>query len=351
MKRYFLPLLLVLTLTWVAIPTPAVAQTDSPQEDVPTGIVFGTIINRNNGNVVTENLEVMLHVWDQEYIDLDMQHGQTNADGTFKFSDVRLDPDRLYAVMTIFDGVTYFSEVFPGPADEYINEIELVVPVIETISDLEDVQVDQLHLLFSFAEDGMETTEIYTLSNFGERTVKDAVTLESGQVATLGFPLPADADYIFFQPNEKDHFIKFLGGFADAYPILPGNSSDEFRVQYLVPYSSGRTYTYTAPVNVQTINFLIPEEAGVTLEGKGLSAVQPYSMQQSETSYLLYYFETIGAGETIEVTFKGQPIITSNAATKNPNLPIVLGGAILGLTMVGVGFWWWWKPEEHKNQQ
>jgi hypothetical protein len=48
-----------------------------------------------------------------------------------------------------------------------------------------------MHLLFDFAEDGMETSEIYVLSNAGERTVKDAVTLEDGQTATLAFPSPA----------------------------------------------------------------------------------------------------------------------------------------------------------------
>lgn len=344
MKRYFFLPLLVLTLTLVAFPVPAFAQADSPPEETPTGVVFGTIINQSNGETVTKALEVMLHIWDQDYVDLGMEHGEVNSDGTFKFSDVTLSPDRQYAVMTIFDGVTYFSDVVPGPVD--LNEIELTVFVMETTSDLANVQVDQLHLLFSFAEDGMETTEIYVLSNFGERTVKDAVTLDDGRSATLRFPLPADADYIFFQPNEKDRFAKFPGGFADAYPLLPGKSSKQIMVQYLVPFSSDRTYTYTAPVNIQTINFLLPEESGVTLEGKGLSAAQPYTMPRDTTPYHLYSFGALSPGETIEVVFKGEPSNISIAATNNSTMPIVLGGAILGLTMIGVGFWWWRKPDE-----
>lgn len=343
MKRYFFLLLLALTLLLGASPTPAIAQTDTPPEDAPAGVVLGKIFNQNKGSVVTQSLDVMLHIWDQEYIDLGMEHGQSNADGTFKFSGVTLDPNRLYAVMTIFDDVTYFSEIVSGPADS--NKIELTVLVTETTSDLATVQVDQLHLLFDFVEDGMETTEIYVLSNLGERTIKDAVTLEDGQAATLRFPLPADADFIFFQPGGQDRFIKFPGGFADTYPLLPGESSEQFTVQYLVPFSSERTYTYTAPVNVQTINFLLPEDAGVTLEGQGLSAPRPYTMQ-SDASYQLYSFGAIHAGEAVEVSFKGQPNIASSTTMDNSILPIALGGVILGLTMVGVGFWWWRRPED-----
>lgn len=343
MKRHFFLPLLVFTLVWAASPFTVMAQTDSPPDDAAAGVVLGKIINRNEGKLVTESLDVMLHIWDKEYVDLGMEHGQSEADGTFRFSDVALDPQRLYAVMATFEDVTYFSDVVPGPADS--NEIELAVPVTETTRDLAAVQIDQMHLLFDFVQDGMETTEIYVLSNLGERTVKEAVPLDSGQAATIRFPLPSDADFIFFQPNGQDRFIKFPGGFADTYPLLPGESSEQFMVQYLVPFSSGRTYAYTAPVNVGTINFLLPTDAGVSLEGQGLSDPQPYTLQSGE-SYQLYSYGNIGEGESIKIAFQGKPLTTSTTGTDNPTLPLVLGSVILGLTMVGVGFWWWRKPEE-----
>jgi hypothetical protein len=206
------------------------------------------------------------------------------------------DPQRLYAVMATFENVTYYSDTVPGPPN--LKEIELTVPVIETTSDLTAAQIDQLHLLFDFVEDGMETTEIYVLSNLGERTVKEAVTVGDGEPATLRFPLPSDADFIFFQPDGQDRFIKFPGGFADVYPLLPGKSSEQFSVQYLVPFSSGRTYTYTAPINAQAINFLLPADSGVTLEGNGLSNPQPYTLENG-SSYQFYSHGSLKAGETI----------------------------------------------------
>jgi len=344
MKRYFLIPLLVFSLLWAASPSPAIAQEDIPPGETASGVVLGKIINQNKGSIVTGSMEVMLHVWDKQYVDLGMEHGQSKADGTFEFSGVAFDPERLYAVMTTFENVAYYSDVVPGPADS--DELELTVPVIETTTDLAAVRVDQIHLLFDFVEDGMETSEIYILSNLGVRTVKGAVNLDDGQSATLRFPLPKDADFIFFQPDGQDRFIKFPGGFADVSPLMPGEGSGQFMVQYLVPFSSGRKYSYTAPVNVQMINFLLPADSGVSLEGQGLSGPQPYNLQSGK-SYQLYTYENISAGESVQVAFKGKPITASTTGANNSTLPLALGGVILGLTMVGVGFWWWRRRNGH----
>jgi hypothetical protein len=116
-------------------------------------------------------------------------------------------------------------------------------------------------------------------------------------------------------------------------------------VQYLVPFSSGREHSYTAPVDIQMINFLLPVDSGVSLEGEGLSGPQPYTLQNGK-SYQLYTFENINAGKTFQVAFKGKPAAVSMSGTRNGNLPLALGGVILGLTMVGVGVWWWRRPED-----
>lgn len=343
MKRSLFFALVMLSLLWAASPSPVIAQEDIPPSDAASGVVLGKIINQNKGSIVTGSLEVMLHIWDKQYVDLGMEHGQSKADGSFEFSGVAFDPERLYAVMTTFENVTYYSDIVPGPADS--DELDLTVPVIETTSSLAAVRLDQIHLLFDFAEDDMETSEIYILSNLGERTVKGAFNLDDGQAATLRFPLPKDADFIFFQPDGQDRFIKFPGGFADVSPLVPGKESGQFMVQYLVPFSSGREYSYTAPVNIQMINFLLPADSGVSLEGQGLSGPQPYTLQSGK-SYQLYTFENISAGETVQVAFQGKPATASTTGTRNATLALALGGAILGLTMVGVGVWWWRRPED-----
>ena len=52
-------------------------------------------------------------------------------------------------------------------------KLDLDVPVYETTKDLSNIHVDQMHVLFDVSPDGLETKELYILSNLGDRTVKD----------------------------------------------------------------------------------------------------------------------------------------------------------------------------------
>lgn len=344
MKKYLILLIAGLLFAWIASPANVLAQTGTPP---PSGEVSGRIINQNQGVVVTESLEVMLHIWDQNDAAINMLHAQSMPDGTFRFTGVALQPQYFYAVMATFDGVTYQSKAL-SPTDGS-DRLELDVPVYETTTDTSAIQVEQLHILFNFAEDGLETTEIYLLSNAGKRTVKDAVKLDDGTPATLRYPLPSDADYIFFQPDEGDRFIKFPGGFADTFPILPGEQVDQHAVKYMVPYSQGQTYSYTAPLNIKAMNFLLQENAGVLLKGDGLAGPEPVTLDNG-VSYVIYSYSDVHAGQTISVTFSGKPALGAKSQPDNLTLPLALGGGLLGLVTIGAGLWWWRKPGDDMDE-
>lgn len=345
MKKYFVILMAAVLFALSVSPTAANAQTPTPP--AATGEVTEKIVNQNQGTIVAESLEVMLHIWDEEYVELGMLHAQSQPDGTFRFIEVDLAPGRLYAVMAIYDDVAYYSNT--APAVDGSNQLELDVPVYETTADLSAVQIDQMHVLFSFATDGLETTEIYILSNWSERTVKGAVTLDDGQPATLRFPLPVDADFIFFQPDQQDRFVKFSSGFADTNPLSPVEDSRQIMVTYLTPFHDDYIYTYTAPVNIQAINFLLPVDTGVTLQGAGLSASQPMDLNNG-SSYLVYSYTGIGAGQTVQVSFSGKLQMKGENAYGTMKLLLALGGILLGLAMIGVGIWWWRKPEDSTDE-
>src|SRR5512143_3439213 len=232
----------------ISRPFPARAQTitpPAPTPAAPAGEVSGRIIDQNAGASVTGVQEVMLHIWDANNTAINMLHANSAADGSFLFTGVDLQQQYVYGVMAVFDGVTYLSQVIPP--NDGSDQLQLDVPVYETTRDLSTVQIDQMHVLFNFAPDGLELTEIYAVSNSGQLTVKDAVKLDDGKTATLRYALQSGADYIFFQPDESDRFVKFDGGFADTSALLPGEQSNRFAVQYMVPYAGQREYDYTAP--------------------------------------------------------------------------------------------------------
>jgi hypothetical protein len=346
MKRSAFYLLMGLLAVSALSTRPVLAQSGTPPAG-PTGKVTGTIVNQNTGKIVAEELDVMLHILDQDFADAGMLHGKSQSDGTFLFTDVPFDANWQYAVMAIYDGAAYFSD--PSPVDMTSMQVTLEVPVYESTSDLAGVQVDQMHVLFNFAEDGLETKEIYVLSNTGERTVKDVYKLEGDKPATLKFPLPPGADYIFFKPEDQDRFVKFDGGFADTYPILRGTKSAQIIVSYLVPFSDGVTYSYTTPLSIVLMNFLIEEDANVFLQGKGLAGPDQMTLTDGK-SYLIYSYSNLKAGQTIEVSFTGQ---TSNAGrkAKEPAIPLAGSAAFLGIAAIGLGIWWWRRPANDQGEE
>lgn len=343
MKRSAFSLPAVLLIGSAFLARPVFAQTPTPPAG-PTGMVSGAIIDRNTGSAVGTELDIMLHIMDQDFTETGMLHGRSRPDGTFAFREVPFDADSQYAVMAIYEGVTYFSDT--APVDMTSMRVALEVPVYESTSDLAGVQVDQMHVLFTFAEDGLETKEIYVLSNTGERTVKDAYKTEQGRSAALKFPLPSDADYIFFKPDDQDRFIKFDEGFADTYPLLPGTQSAQIMVSYLVPDSGERTYRYTAPLNIATMNFLVAEQANVSLQGTGLDGPERMTLQDGK-AYLVYSYSNLMAGQTVSVSIGGSA--ESQTSGANTTVPLAASLAILGLAVAGAGVWWWRKADNDER--
>ena len=346
MKKVSISLIAALLFMWMAGPAKVFAQTATPP---PNGEVSGKIIDQNQEKVVRQSLDIMLHIWDQNDAAINMLHAQSATDGTYRFESVDLQPQYLYAVMATFDDVTYQSQAL-SPTNGS-NQLNLDVPVYETTKDASAVQIGQMHVLFNFAEDGLETTEIYILSNTGQRTVKDAITLEDGKLATLSYPLPTNADYIFFQPDDQqDRFIKFAGGFADTSPLFPGEQADQYAVQYMVPLKQGQTYSYTAPLDIKAMNFLLPQDAGVTLKGDGLAGPEPLTPDNGKT-YAVYSYRDVHSGQTVSVTFSGKPTLSANNQSNNLNLPIAVGGGLLGVVMIGAALWWWRRPDDYEEEE
>jgi hypothetical protein len=161
--------------------------------------------------------------------------------------------------------------------------------------------------------------------------------LGNAKYAALEFPLPKDADYIFFKPDDQDRFVKLSGAFADTYPILPGNQPSQVMTSYLVPYSGERVYTYTAPINTARINFLLPDQADISLQGSGLTGPESMTLQDG-VSYRAYSYSDLKGGETISVTIAGTT--TGPQSNKKNNNSIAIGVGILGLAIMGTGLSW-----------
>ena len=345
--RLLIPLLLGIALVLLTVPVRAQTPTPSPTtQPVPTGEVTGFIINRSPGGNIPESLSVMLHILDQNYNQLGMLHAQSQPDGSFLFEDAPLSPGMFYAGIADYQGATYYSQPVPYGGETSPN-IEL--PIYESTDDLSQVRVDEMHVLFNFAQDGLEVSEIYLLSNLGDRTVTGTLTLDDGQPATVEFPLPAGADYVFFKPDSSDRFVKLADGFADKAPLVPGENSSQFMVSYLLPYNSQMSYSYTAPLVIGNIDFLLPAEEGMILNGPNLVGPEITTLQENSI-YQVYSYKGLSASQTVSFDFLGKPNIeTGNGTDRSITKPAVptfnwaigIGGGVFGLAMIAVGVWKW----------
>ncbi len=329
----------------------AKAQTETPPTEapLPTGVVTGTIVNLSQDGKIPENVELMVHAWDQT-AELGMIHGTSQPNGTFRIEKVPFETDAEYLVMAVYKDVTYYSKSAVLDSGDTLN---IDVPIYESTTDLSQVQVDQLHVLFDEAVDGLEVKEIYVFSNLGDRTVKEAAKLDDGSYATFKVPLPAEADYIFFKPDDdKERFVKYPGGIADKAPLMPGAQTGQFMVSYLLPYKGQTKFTYTASLNIEQVNLLIPAEKGLTLSGSGLGTPETTSMQEGGATFKIYSYSKLQAGKTISVSVSGTSGIgnTSDSFTSPPlRVGVTVGLAFLGLSMIATGIWWTYKTKDNES--
>jgi hypothetical protein len=348
MKRIATAILLVITSLFL-FSTTALAQTATPPDgaNLPEGFVNGKLINQSAGGSLPEKAELMVHIWDQN-VEKGMYHGTSLPDGTFKIEKVPLMEGAEYLVMAVYKDVTYSSQSAIYKSGEEFN---FKVPIKETTNDLSQAQVDQMHVLFKPAEDGMEIQEIYILSNNSDRTIKDAVKIDDGTQATFQFSLPKDADFIYFDPNQDStRFVKFPGGFADKEPLQAGEKTGQFMVSYLIPFKEQRQFSYTARLNMKQVNFLVPAGVGVKLAGDDLSAPKSMTLQSGD-EYDIYSIPELQMGRTVSLTISsvgGAKELGWAGSITSPAMRtgIVIGGGVLGLSLLIAGIWWAVKEKE-----
>lgn len=352
--------LLFFSLLFAAFPVRAWAQSASPEKstptitptaaapDLPKGVITGKIINKNDLSKPVGNLEVMLHIFDQGQNQLGMLHGTSVQDGSFTIADVPFQAGMGYAAAVVYEGTTYYSQI--ALAESGKTSLSLEVAVYESTTDLSKVQVEQMHVLFNFAGDGIEVKELIALSNLGEQTVKDAVEVpgNNGAKAAVQFPLPEKADFIYFEPQDEGRFLKFPGGFADTSSIAPGQMVSQLLVSYLTPYTTPLRYQLKTTLPVKRVNFVIAKDSGVTLKAEGLGEPETITAQGGQTLFL-YKLENVPAGQTRDLTFEGEPVIpksqaaaaASQANLLNQKTPLFLGLGVFGVALLGGGAFWW----------
>lgn len=279
-----------------------------------------------------------------------MVHGQADGDGRFVFDDVTFAPGFLYAVMANYQDVTYASTPANVPDGE--TTLDLEVPVFETTVETGAVQMDGMHIFFDAGQGGLQVSEVYSLSNLGDRTVAGAASLDDGTPATIRFSLPPDAANVTFQGSQSRFFLT-EDGFADTAPLLPGERTGQVIVSYSLPYAGSLVLNRSVPFLGGRINVLLPTALGLSLTGDNL--VEEGSRDMANGLVVdIFTVERATTGDTINLNLSGELVLSGGpmGAEAEPanSQGLAIGGIILGLAVIGVGLWWYWRPLEAQDE-
>ncbi|HEX7974950.1 MAG TPA: hypothetical protein VF498_11110 [Anaerolineales bacterium] len=347
MIRRTLPVIFLFILLVVPLRTVR-AQQATPTPLPPgawSGEVTGKIVNRTEGAAVPPDAEVMLHAWDADQNERLMEHGQAGADGNFRFENITLDPGLNYSAMADYKGVGYYAE--PAQVKDRSTPLEFEVPVYETTNDLSGASIAQMHALFYVEQGQFTITQVYVLSNSGTRTITGTVTLPRNRTATLKFRLPENAENVTFEGGSSERFVLLPDGFADTAPLIPGQGSNQAIVTYNLPYDGNLDYSLVAPVAVDQVTLLAPENSGLKLEGSSLTAA---GTQQGSngSSFAVYTAQGLKPDDalSIRISGKAQAAASAGNALVNPGKGLAVGVGVLGLVLLGVGVWWYRRPKQ-----
>ena len=347
-KKSLLALIFLAALLILAVPVFA-------QGEARTGIVSGRIVNLSPDGTVPEELDLMLHAWDENINEKFMLNGTSKADGTFEFDEVTLDPTLLYAVMLTYDEAVYASE--PAQVTEGQTALTLDIPIYDSTADTSAVRIDRQHILFDAAPNSLRVAEIYIVSNTGTRTVVGRATEEDGLISALQFPLPEGAtDISFNERNGADRFLLTPGGFVDTAPLRPGESTGQIVVTYALPYEDGLPFSWVSHWPTDNLTFMVATGIGLSLEGENLSPAGTRDLGEGRQVDIFEY-GPLQPGERAAVSLNGElelPLIapagsmaaesaTSGAAFPTKTLALV--GVALGLVLMIVGLWWYLRPD------
>ena len=305
------------------------------------GNVVGEVFN-NSGGEVPSGLEVTLYGFEHDTPTLTTTT-ELESDGTYSFEDIDLPVGHIFFATVDYGGTRYASNM--AVIEEGIEAIMLPIEVYDSTDDSSGLVVDRLHYFFELLEpETLRIVELYVISNPSNLTV---VPDEDSQT-TIAFELPEAASSLeILDSNIGERFVMTENGFADTFPIQPGEGENQVVFAYDLPYD-GRL-EFSRPVNLLTnaVVILIPED-GISVKGNDISDGGTRDVEGMP--YHIYNGGGLLPGDEFSVMLSGKGTLSFLGITGDDNTNLLLGIGIFGIVLVAAGVWFYLrsktKPED-----
>ena len=300
--------------------------------------VTGQVVNETQGGSIGSELEILLHMLDQESGQFVTLETMTDERGEFQFENILFFKNGTYFVTADYHGIRYNTTIDPSSLR---NKVRL--SVYETTRDISTVRVEHHSLVLINVD---QRTQSATAASFVRLTndtdltiVPDLENVGPGKFSFLRFSLPPKADNLDVQSSLTGSQIIPMGsGFALAAPILPGSHDISFSYEFTYD-GTDLAYKHGLLQGAGLFQILIPQSLSDIQVGL-LDTDTPQSI--SNESYLIWEIANLNPGQNQTVILSNLPkpnlIDRVIAASANPDtwlLAIPIGmGSILILLLI-----------------
>ena len=309
------------------------APTEVAAADDGLGTITGEVVNGSGGDL-PEDLEVKLEVY-QSFELVYEDSVSADADGSFTFEDVEINPDLIYITLVELDG-TFFPSAFHMGDQTVGDTIDLPITIYNATTDTSDLVVSRLHVFFEFTGQGtVQVIHQVTIDNRGTAMV--APTNEGEPV--LEFTLPEGATNLIFQTGTIGNpYVRTGDGFADPTPVLPGTAAYEGLFAYELPYDGKLDVDLPVDLPTEVAVVFVPGET-YNVESDVLFPSGAETL--GEDLFQVLVADDLGPEQSMDVRISS-PLFGGGQFFQSSWFTIVLG--VIGLALAGYGAWRFFAP-------
>lgn len=291
------------------------------------GLIRGQIVQPAESNAALTATLVAL----EAYVDFQRVAFFTStidATGQFQFEKLAVDPEIVYMASATAEGISYSSPVLTLAPET--AAITTTIRIFGQTDDPSGITIDRAHWIIDSRPGALLVAEIYQFGNRAERTFVGTRVDGIDVPVTLALQVPAGAKEISFQNGTLgDRFRQQGATIYDTTPVVPGDSTRQIIMQYLLPYDGEEvllTQDFRYPLAM--LNLLVADLPQLNVTAETLTAMGPQDIQGN--TYQMWQGQNLQPGA---VAVKLSGLLATDAV--DPRAPADSGGA--AMTAAGAG--------------
>lgn len=317
----------------------AAASGGAAQTPTPKGVISGQVINGTAGAPLPQGLTVTLQgLKGTEF--LPAQTTTADTEGRFQFAGLETGGDYSYIVYTEYLGIQYGTDALKFASGQ--TQLDATVFIYETTTSDEAISISRIHFIITVTDGALAVDEVQSFSNSGDRTFIGAEPVAGARRTTVRFAPPPQAQNVQVDEGaDTGRFVQTADGYADTLPVIPGQSTLQVILSYVIPYDPASTrLTTTFLYPARAVNVFL-SDSGVEMSSQQM--VLMGTMGTGAQAYIGYVGQNFAKGDTLALEFKGAAKARGTTTTPAGGMSttgyvLIAGGLVLLLVALAVAY-------------